>query len=193
MEEYVPQKATSGPSPTPAFEDLRGIEFSTGSPLPPLLDPQPTTYRAPIDFDLGTTAATGIDVVGDVVILKAEDQYDESLANGLDNVYPDEYETEDETDYEPDSENIPIIVEETQQPAAQEEEALASYDPVVLLVGTPEKVRTVSSLSSHLSSQIVFQSQQEAIPLFESDLDPRVPAKRKAQGASKLKTLYNNW
>ena len=131
--------------------------------------------------------------MGDVVILKAEDQYDESLANGLDNVYPDEYETEDETDYEPDSENIPIIVEETQQAAAQEEEALASYDPVVLLVGTPEKVRTVSSLSSHLSSQIVFQSQQEAVPLFESDLDPRVPAKRKAQGASKLKTLYNNW
>ena len=94
--------------------------------------------------------------MGDVVILKAEDQYDESLANGLDNVYPDEYETEDETDYEPDSENIPIIVEETQQAAAQEEEALSSYDPVVLLVGTPEKVRTVSSLSSHLSSQIVF-------------------------------------
>ena len=173
MEEYVPQKATSGPSPTPAFEDLRGIEFSTGSPLPPLLDPQPTTYRAPIDFDLGTTAATGIDVVGDVVILKAEDQYDESLANGLDNVYPDEYETEDETDYEPDSENIPIIVEETQQPAAQEEEALSSYDPVVLLVGTPEKVRTVTKSSSPRVSMILITTCL-AISFLSPVIEPEV-------------------
>ena len=119
---------------------MRGIEFTSASPDLALSDPQPTTYRAPIDFDLGTTAASGIDVV-DVVLLKESDEYDESLSNGLDNSYPDEYEGEDETDYKAGQENIPIVVSEGEA-AADEEEALSSYDPVVLLVGTPEKVRS---------------------------------------------------
>ena len=140
---YSPQRVDSDPSPTPAFEDLRGIEFSTSAGLE-LLDPEPTTYRAPIDFDLGTTAATGIDV-DDVVILK-DFNYDYDNDNSLarlqvEKAYPDEYETEDETDYEPGSDRIPIVVEEA-QPEALEEEARSSYDPVVLLVGTPEKVRS---------------------------------------------------
>ena len=119
---------------------MRGIEFTSASPDLALSDPQPTTYRAPIDFDLGTTAASGIDVV-DVVLLKESDEYDDSLSNGLDNSYPDEYEGEDETDYKAGQENIPIVVSEGEA-AADEEEALSSYDPVVLLVGTPEKVRS---------------------------------------------------
>jgi len=119
---------------------LRGIEFTSASPDLALSDPQPTTYRAPIDFDLGTTASSGIDVV-DVVLLRESDEYDESLSNGLDNSYPDEYEGEDETDYNAGQENIPIVVSEGEA-AAEEEEALSSYDPVVLLVGTPEKVRS---------------------------------------------------
>ena len=128
-------------TPTPAFEDLRGIELTTRSPLPSIQDPEPTTYRAPIDFDLGTTAATGIEVA-DVVLLKTEDyeDYDDSLSNGVDTAYSDEYETEDETDYEPGSEDIPIVLEGG---ASQQAEALPSYDPVVLLVGTPEKVRSL--------------------------------------------------
>ena len=140
LEDYSPQDIESDPTPTPAFDDLRGIEFTTGPPLLPAQDPQPTTYRAPIDFDLGTTAATGIEV-DDVVLLKTEDyeDYEDSLANGLD-TYSDSYETEDETDYEPGSENIPIVLEGG---ASQQEEALPSYDPVVLLVGTPEKVRSL--------------------------------------------------
>ena len=141
MEEYSPQDIESNPTPTPAFDDLRGIQFTTGTPLQSAEDPQPTTYRAPIDFDLGTTAATGIEV-DDVVLLKTKDyeDYDDSLANGFDTAYSDEYETEDETDYQPGSENIPIVLEGG---ASQQAEALPSYDPVVLLVGTPEKVRSL--------------------------------------------------
>ena len=119
---------------------MRGVEFSSAAPDLALSDPQPTTYRAPIDFDLGTTASSGIDVV-DVVLLKENEEYDDSLSNGLDSLYPDEYEADDETDYKAGQETIPIVLEET-EPAAEEEEALASYDPVVLLVGTPEKVRS---------------------------------------------------
>ena len=77
----------------------------------------------------------------DVVLLKENEEYDDSLSNGLDSLYPDEYEADDETDYKAGQETIPIVLEET-EPAAEEEEALASYDPVVLLVGTPEKVRS---------------------------------------------------
>merc|ERR1719270_2611853 len=83
--------------PSPAFDDLRGIQFTTAA-IEALSDPQPTTYRAPIDFDLGTTASSGIDVV-DVVLLKENQEYDDSLSNGLDSLYPDEYEADDETDY----------------------------------------------------------------------------------------------
>ena len=131
--------------PSPAFDDLRGIKFTTGPELPTLDDPEPTTYRAPIDFDLGTTAATGIEVSN--VVTRLEGDYgDESLASGVteDETYDDAYETEDETDYTPQNQNIPIVVEEsvTAGLSRDQEESLPSYDPVVLLVGTPEKVRS---------------------------------------------------
>ena len=55
-------------------------------------------------------------------------------------IYDDEYETEDETDYKPQSGDIPIDISEDDYD--YEEDGLAGYDPVpVLLVGTPEKVR----------------------------------------------------
>ena len=78
----------------------------------------------------------------DVVLLKTEDyeDYEDSLANSVDTAYSDQYETEDETDYQPGSESIPIVLEGG---ASQQAEALPSYDPVVLLVGTPEKVRSL--------------------------------------------------
>ena len=128
----------------PAFDDLRGVEFPIDD-LQALDDPEPTTYRAPIDFDLGPTAATGIEVSN--VVTRLEGDYgDESLASGVteDETYDDAYETEDETDYTPQNQNIPIVVEEsvTAVLSRDQEESLPSYDPVVLLVGTPEKVRS---------------------------------------------------
>jgi len=173
--------------PSPAFDDLRGIKFTTGPELPALDDPEPTTYRAPIDFDLGTTAATGIEVSN--VVTRLEGDYgDESLASGVteDETYDDAYETEDETDYTPQNQNIPIVVEEsvTAGLSRDQEESLPSYDPVVLLVGTPEK--SESSLS-----------EVEELPLYENALDARLPSKRKAKNKSsspsKLRELYNNW
>ena len=114
--------------PSPAFDDLRGIEFTSEPSLPAVNDPEPTTYRAPIDFELGTTAATGIEVE-DILLDNVENQ-----------IYDDEYETEDETDYKPQSGDIPIDISEDDYD--YEEDGLAGYDPVpVLLVGTPEKVR----------------------------------------------------
>lgn len=121
--------------PSPAFDDLRGIEFTSEPSLPAVNDPEPTTYRAPIDFELGTTAATGIEV-------------EEILLDNVENqIYDDEYETEDETDYKPQSGDIPIDISEDEYD--YEEDGLAGYDPVpVLLVGTPEKVRlTVRKMS----------------------------------------------
>ncbi len=115
--------------PSPAFDDLRGIEFTSEPSLAAVNDPEPTTYRAPIDFELGTTAATGIEVE-DILLDNVENQ-----------IYDDEYETEDETDYKPQSGDIPIDVSEDDYD--YEEDGLAGYDPVpVLLVGTPEKVRS---------------------------------------------------
>ena len=112
---------------------MRGIQFTTAA-IEALEDPEPTTYRAPIDFDLGTTASSGIEV-GDVFL---EAEYDDVPSNSVtEATYDDEYETEDETDYTPNNENIPIVTERT-----GEAESLPSYDPVVLLVGTPEKVCT---------------------------------------------------
>ena len=119
----------------PAFDDLRGVEFPTND-LQALDDPEPTTYRAPIDFDVGTTASSGIDV--DDVITSLESEED-ALADGAN--YEDEYEREDETDYTPQNERIPIVLEETVT-ESNDEESLPAYDPVpVLLVGTPEKVK----------------------------------------------------
>ena len=63
--------------PSPAFDDLRGIEFTSEPSLAAVQDPEPTTYRAPIDFELGTTAATGIEVE-DIVFDNVENKiYDE--------------------------------------------------------------------------------------------------------------------
>lgn len=162
--------------PSPAFDDLRGIQFTTAA-IEALEDPEPTTYRAPIDFDLGTTASSGIEV-GDVFL---EAEYDDVPSNSVtEATYDDEYETEDETDYTPNNENIPIVTERT-----REAESLPSYDPVVLLVGTPEK--ETESLPT----------EEEDLPLYENALDARIPTKRKAKNSnnskSKLRDLYNNW
>jgi len=181
----IQQQEIDGPAPSPAFEDLRGIEFTTGALLP-LSDPQPTTYRAPIDFDFGTTAADGIEV-GNVVtsVEEAPDYFDNSLS-GPDEIeelsqplYTDEYEVENETDYSPENQNIPIVVQES---ATEETEALPSYDPVVLLVGTPEKKDDAASPATDL-------------PLYENSLERKVPRKRKANGKkdNTLKQRYNNW
>ena len=166
LEEYSPQDIESNPTPTPAFDDLRGIQFTTGTPLQSAEDPQPTTYRAPIDFDLGTTAATGIEV-DDVVLLKTKDyeDYDDSLANGVDTAYSDEYETEDETDYQPGSENIPIVLEGG---ASQQAEALPSYDPVVLLVGTPEKVRSLRHVVCCMLYVVLYRLQLVSLSTAET-------------------------
>ena len=142
LNEY-PTQELDGPAPSPAFEDLRGIEFTTGT-LPVLNDPQPTTYRSPIDFDFGTTASNGIEV-GNVVtsVEEAPEYFDNSLSDAdlveelSQPLYTDEYEVENETDYSPKNQNIPIVVQES---ATAQTESLSSYDPVVLLVGTPEKV-----------------------------------------------------
>ena len=142
QESYDQEEDEQNQDPSPAFDDLRGIEFSTAG-IEPLNDPEPTTYRAPIDFDLGTTASSGIEV-GDVFTRLEQEYQDEALAGAATEAgYDDEYETEDETDYTPQNDKIPIVTER-----ATEQESLPSYDPVVLLVGTPEKVR------SHMSSEM---------------------------------------
>lgn len=158
--------AAAGPAPAPAFDDLRGISFTTGG-LSALSDPEPTTYRSPIDFDFGTTAAEGIEV-GDVV-LREED------GSG----FPGEYEVEEETDYAAGGQDIPIVVEE----AVTEESALPTYDPVVLLVGTPEK-------------EDESKSQAAELPLYENTLEEKSQSKRKAKKPTKKSSLrerYNNW
>ena len=52
-------------------------------------------------------------------------------------LYDDEYENEEPTSYQPENVDIPIVVEESQGVTVD----LPSYDPVVLLVGTPVQVR----------------------------------------------------
>ena len=130
--------------PSPAFDDLRGIEFTSEPSLPAVYDPEPTTYRAPIDFELGTTAATGIEVE-DILLDNVENQ-----------IYDDEYETEDETDYKPQSGDIPIDI--SGDDYDYEEDGLAGYDPVpVLLVGTPEKVRLTARKMSDCANNNSFK------------------------------------
>ena len=54
-----------------------------------------------------------------------------------------QYEREDETNYAPSSDSIPIV--EAVTLGSVQEEALPGYNPVpVLLVGTPEKVSYLS-------------------------------------------------
>jgi len=176
-----------GPAPSPAFEDLRGIEFTTGASLLSLNDPIPTTYRSPIDFDFGTTAADGIEV-GNVItsVEEAPDYFDNSLSNANEieelsqPLYSDEYEEDSESDYSPENQKvIPIVVEES---VTEESESLPSYDPVVLLVGTPQKKDSAASLAADL-------------PLYEDSLESKTPRKRKAKGKKdkSLKQRYNNW
>ena len=146
-EEYIPFDAN--------LRDV--VEFSTIGPVP---DIAITTYSPEIDFDLGTTSADGIEVVNVVTAVEAEAGYpeaefvdlrsaDEDPAEYLDDIlagsndieraqplYDDEYENEEPTSYQPENVDIPIVVEESQGVTVD----LPSYDPVVLLVGTPVQV-----------------------------------------------------
>ena len=151
-EEYIPFDAN--------LRDV--VEFSTIGPVP---DIAITTYSPEIDFDLGTTSADGIEVVNVVTAVEAEAAFvdlrstdedpafyldDEDPAEYLDDIlagsndvesslaplYDDEYENEEPTSYQPENVDIPIVVEESQGVTVD----LPSYDPVVLLVGTPVQV-----------------------------------------------------
>ena len=127
-EEYIPFDAN--------LRDV--VEFSTIGPVP---DIAITTYSPEIDFDLGTTSADGIEVVNIVTAVEEDpaEYLDDILAgsNDLDEraepLYDDEYENEEITSYQPENVDIPIVVEESKGVTVD----LPSYDPVVLLVGTP--------------------------------------------------------
>ena len=126
-EEYIPFDAN--------LRDV--VEFSTIGPVP---DIAITTYSPEIDFDLGTTSADGIEVVNVVTAIEEDpaEYLDDILAGSNDvesaqPLYDDEYENEEPTSYQPDNVDIPIVVEESQGVTVD----LPSYDPVVLLVGTP--------------------------------------------------------
>ena len=129
-EEYIPFDAN--------LRDV--VEFSTIGPVP---DIAITTYSPEIDFDLGTTSADGIEVVNVVTAVEEDpaEYLDDILAGSNDveraqPLYDDEYETEELTSYQPENVDIPIVVEESQGVTVD----LPSYDPVVLLVGTPVQV-----------------------------------------------------
>ena len=51
--------------------------------------------------------------------------------------YEEDYNEEDESDYEPAGADIPIQVEKIQE--KEQVEDLPGYEPLVLLVGTPEQ------------------------------------------------------
>jgi len=196
-EEYIPFDAN--------LRDV--VEFSTIGPVP---DIAITTYSPEIDFDLGTTSADGIEVVNVVTAVEAEAGYpeaefvdlrsaDEDPAEYLDDIlagsndieraqplYDDEYENEEPTSYQPENVDIPIVVEESQGVTVD----LPSYDPVVLLVGTPVQ-----------GTQQSARLQATHIPLFsDEELEEKKNAKRNAKkGKNKknkkggLKERYNNW
>merc|ERR1712203_42632 len=178
-EEYIPFDAN--------LRDV--VEFSTIGPVP---DIAITTYSPEIDFDLGTTSADGIEVVNIVTAVEEDpaEYLDDILAgsNDLDEraepLYDDEYENEEITSYQPENVDIPIVVEESKGVTVD----LPSYDPVVLLVGTPDQ----GDKSARL--------QATHIPLFsEEELEEKKAAKRNAKkGKNKkkksgLKERYNNW
>ena len=130
-EEYIPFDAN--------LRDV--VEFSTIGPVPE--DIAITTYSPEIDFDLGTTSAEGIEVVNVVTAVEEDpaEYLDDVLAGSNDveraqPLYDDEYEDEEITSYQPENVDIPIVVEESQGVTVD----LPSYDPVVLLVGTPDQV-----------------------------------------------------
>ena len=144
-EEYIPFDAN--------LRDV--VEFSTIGPVP---DIAITTYSPEIDFDLGTTSADGIEVVNIVTAVEEDpaEYLDDILAgsNDLDEraepLYDDEYENEEITSYQPENVDIPIVVEESKGVTVD----LPSYDPVVLLVGTP----TVQVGGFNIMSQTSFSS-----------------------------------
>jgi len=178
-EEYIPFDAN--------LRDV--VEFSTIGPVPE--DIAITTYSPEIDFDLGTTSAEGIEVVNVVTAVEEDpaEYLDDVLAGSNDveraqPLYDDEYEDEEITSYQPENVDIPIVVEESQGVTVD----LPSYDPVVLLVGTPDQ----GDKSARL--------QATHIPLFsEEELEEKKAAKRNAKkGKNKkkksgLKERYNNW
>lgn len=162
---YGSDPATEAPSPAytessaplPAFDaNLREtIEFSTAGPIDPVQDIAITTYSPEIDFDLGTTSSEGIEVVNLVTAVEEDpsEYLDDALAgsNYIDEsapLYDDEYE-DTITSYQPDNVDIPIVVEEASPVTVD----LPSYDPVVLLVGTPEKVGPLAGLHAESSSE----------------------------------------
>ena len=133
----------------------------------PTPEPEITTYSPPIDFDLGTTASAGIEVEDvqyeepELEVVETDVQYEDvelgveetiitepsnSVDAGLteptlriaadEASYEEEYNVEDESDYEPAGGDIPIQVEEVQ---GEKVEDLPGYEPLVLLVGTPEQ------------------------------------------------------
>ena len=146
-EEYIPFDAN--------LRDV--VEFSTIGPVP---DIAITTYSPEIDFDLGTTSADGIEVVNVVTAVEEDpaEYLDDILAGSNDveraqPLYDDEYETEELTSYQPENVDIPIVVEESQGVTVD----LPSYDPVVLLVGTPVQVGE-RLIGSHHQSTILPQT-----------------------------------
>ena len=158
------QPAYGGNAETPIPNLRETVEFST---IGVVEDVAVTTYSPEIDFNLGTTSAQGIEVVNLVTAVENDsfEYLDDGLASANDindvdvetvdlrNEYEydeydpddvpadqaaDEYEYEELNSYQPTykpvSADIPIVVEE---PITVD---LPSYDPVVLLVGTPVKV-----------------------------------------------------
>ena len=193
---YAPEEPsyvsiTQAPAPAPAFDvNLRETvtEFATVGPA----DVAITTYSPDFDFNLGSTSAEGIEVVNLVTAVEEDpaEYLDDVLAesNELDSgagvvdlrdsitpVYDDEYELEELTSYQPESNDIPIVVEEGSASEGVTVD-LPSYDPVVLLVGTPVKVRPVTIRRCPHASQLPLHPFAEYLIVLAA-LYPRLPSK----------------
>ena len=193
---YAPEEPsyvsiTQAPAPAPAFDvNLRETvtEFATVGPA----DVAITTYSPDFDFNLGSTSAEGIEVVNLVTAVEEDpaEYLDDVLAesNELDSgagvvdlrdsitpVYDDEYELEELTSYQPESNDIPIVVEEGSASEGVTVD-LPSYDPVVLLVGTPVKVRPVTIRRCLHASQLPLHPFAEYLIVLAA-LYPRLPSK----------------
>ena len=193
---YAPEEPsyvsiTQAPAPAPAFDvNLRETvtEFATVGPA----DVAITTYSPDFDFNLGSTSAEGIEVVNLVTAVEEDpaEYLDDVLAesNELDSgagvvdlrdsitpVYDDEYELEELTSYQPESNDIPIVVEDGSASEGVTVD-LPSYDPVVLLVGTPVKVRPVTIHRCPHASQLPLHPFAEYLIVLAA-LYPRLPSK----------------
>ena len=193
---YAPEEPsyvsiTQAPAPAPAFDvNLRETvtEFATVGPA----DVAITTYSPDFDFNLGSTSAEGIEVVNLVTAVEEDpaEYLDDVLAesNELDSgagvvdlrdsitpVYDDEYELEELTSYQPESNDIPIVVEDGSASEGVTVD-LPSYDPVVLLVGTPVKVRPVTIRRCPHASQLPLHPFAEYLIVLAA-LYPRLPSK----------------